>query len=152
MNTITIIGYILTFSSFIWMILYMIRSRSREYISYEIKNGAVCYRCKSDIRNKYDVNFFGVKEKKELCASCKRDDALSEVIDKYSWYRKIDFGEEKWNKAFIWLSVIAVFFNCVNMFVNGLNIIGGFSLFTAQSIFYFRYLAISRKKEKTQSN
>ena len=155
MSTITIIGHILTFSSMIWTVLFFIKSRSREYISHEIKHGHICYRCKNKIKEPdyWSGNF--EEGKPELCVACKRDDALRVVVSGHryllSYFRKIDFTDKKWSNYFTYLSIIAVLFNVCNLFFSGLNIVGGACLFLAQFMFYRRFMAITRKKE-TQSN
>lgn len=139
------IGYILTFGSMGWMALYMFQSRRREYCTLEIKSGEICYRCKSHIRK---VDYWSDKHSKQLCKSCKRDDSLGDVIGKKRL--TIDFTQEKWSKTFLIFNLSAILFNVINIFLPGLNIIGGLCLFIGQSFFYFRFMALTRKK--TQSN
>lgn len=155
MSTITIIGHFLTFASMFWMILYFINVKNREFISHEIKLGTVCYRCKTKIK---ELDYWTIDKndnKRELCVSCKRDDALKTVMNKkdkiLSYLDKIDFTDNKWSRYFLYFSVSAVIFNFGNLFLSGLNIVGGLCLFLGQALFYHRYMSITRKKE-TQSN
>jgi hypothetical protein len=135
----------------VWMALYFLKSKGREYIQLELKHGFVCYRCKTKIKE-MDYLLIDKIEKPELCVSCKRNDALSTVMGKkLSFLSRIDFTHVRWSTYFTYLSILSVVFNIANLYLPGIIILGGLCLFIGQSLFYYRFMAITRKKE-TQSN
>lgn len=149
MSIFTIIGHLFTFGAMFWLVLYLFKSRKREYCSIEIKTGQICYRCKCHIKTLDYWNGDYKDSPKQLCTSCKRDDSLNEVMNKSPLKLNFDITDDKWSKRFLALNLVAVVFNVINLFIPGMNLIGGICLFIAQAFFYYRFMAITRKK--TQS-
>lgn len=151
MSIIVLIGHILTYCSLFWTILFFVNSKKREFVTFEIKTGELCFRCKSktEIVKNWSV-FDRDLNNKTLCKACKRDDALNSVFSKRNFLKDFDITDDKWQKIFLPLNLVAIAFNAANIFIPGLNLIGGLFLFTAQFCFYYRFMQMTRKK--TQSN
>lgn len=137
---INLIGLILTFLSSYWLILYFIKMKKRKSVVYDVERGYRCYKCKCEI----EENAFSlVTPNKTMCKSCKRDDALSEVVGNNFKLFKFDLSDKKWSRVHMILSICAVVFNLLNLFLPGMNIVGGSCLFVGQAIFYFRFMSMS---------
>jgi len=148
---ISLISISLTLSSMIFLILPVFLKR--ESISFGIKNGDICYRCKSDIESPISRWYidpltgeisFNEQMVETLCKSCERDTKLDSVLS----IKKeiIIFGTKKAVRIQQITILCSVPFNVLSMIFRPLSIIGGLLLFIGMYLSYKNYLATTRKK------
>lgn len=137
-------------SSMIFLILPIFLKR--ESISFGIKNGDICYRCKSDIESPIsrwyidpltgEINFN--EQMETLCKSCERDTKLDSVLS----IKKeiIIFGTKKAVRIQQIITLSSVPFNVLSMIFRPFSIIGGLLLFIGTYLSHKNYLATTRKK------
>lgn len=147
---ISLISISLTLSSMIFLILPIFLKR--ESISFGIKNGDICYRCKSDIESPIsrwyidpltgEINFN--EQMETLCKSCERDTKLDSVLS----IKKeiIIFGTKKAVRIQQIITLSSVPFNVLSMIFRPFSIIGGLLLFIGTYLSHKNYLATTRKK------
>ena len=124
----------------------------RESISFGIKNGDICYRCKSDIESPIsrwyidpltgEINFN--EQMETLCKSCERDTKLDSVLS----IKKeiIIFGTKTAVRIQQIITLSSVPFNVLSMIFRPFSIIGGLLLFIGSYLSHKNYLATTRKK------
>ena len=124
----------------------------RESISFGIKNGDICYRCKSDIESPIsrwyidpltgEINFN--EQMETLCKSCERDTKLDSVLS----IKKeiIIFGTKTAVRIQQIITLSSVPFNVLSMISRPFSIIGGLLLFIGTYLSHKNYLATTRKK------
>ena len=151
MVTFSLVGSFLCLLSVFWPVLIIIQKKKREYISYEMDNGIICYSCKERIEYDDTSNQWPPSTKRELCLQCKRDKALDSVLEEKHTHIFDVINNKNWKYIFIYTSLFAVLIQVSNIFIhNGIvGFIGGTIVFTVQLFNYinFRY----NTKKKTQS-
>jgi hypothetical protein len=140
------ISFFITMSSMIFVFLYAIQSRNREYISYHLKKGMKCYSCKSDIESvMYD---FSDAENYRQCKSCYRESQLNSVLKK-PFISKRFIISNKFSMIGLGCNMISASLNLLSISVwKPLGIIGSLFLFMGMTIFYIHYISISKKIDK----
>jgi hypothetical protein len=153
---ISLIGTFITFGSLFWLALLMSKSKSREGISWLINHGEICNVCNEDIIRESDASHqLDVWEsaKPTTCTACKRDQALSEVLDKKVFNPLTIVTSDRWRYIFLILCLSSVFLQASNLFFKSgyLGLLGGILLFLGQMGNYYNFMKTTRPK-KTQSN
>jgi len=148
--TISLIGTFITFSSLFWVVLLMYKTKSREGISWSIKHGQICNVCNEDIIR--EDGEIWEESKPTTCTACKRDQALSEVLDKKGFNLLSIVKSDKWQTIFLALCLSSVFLQASNLFFKSgyLGLLGGILLFLGQMGSYYNFMKTTRPK-KTQS-
>lgn len=148
---ISLISISLTLSSMIFLILPVFLKR--ESISFKIRTGDICYRCKSDIESPISRWYidpltgeisFNEQMVETLCKSCERDTKLDSVLSTKK--EIIIFGTKKAVRIQQITILCSVPFNVLSMIFRPLSIIGGLLLFIGMYLSYKNYLATTRKK------
>lgn len=140
------------------MIIPFIIRKKRDSISFRLKSGDICYRCKSDIVDSSDPDFmvwnpqtgevYPGHHQQRLCKSCERDIKLNVVIKNKK--ENIIFGTNKSFHIQTILLLSSVPFNGLSVVFRPLSIIGSILLFIGMYFFYKNYMATTRSK-KVQS-
>ena len=91
--------------------------RKTKYVTIDLRNGEMCYCCKSKIemdRNDVLYNMLNNKTNYQICKSCKRDEKLDEIVSysKLSKLNKFKFFllSEKYDKFARYLLFVLVIF------------------------------------------
>ena len=139
------LGLFFTLVSIVIYIVYLIRIRKRESISWLIESGKICYGCKENIVDSDDITV-NVKGKK-LCASCQRDSKLEEIIE-----TKISKIIRRFNnldlfKLYITLVSISIGLNITSFWVRSLSTFGSFFLMMSAFSLYYGLMKNSRPKK-----
>ena len=137
---ISLIGSLISISSLFWSTLLLYKMRSRENISWLIKDGVICRICKEDNESHQYL---------AVCAACKRDQTLSEVLGKKIFNPLSFVASDNWRFVFFTMSILSVFLQSINLFLkNGyFGLVGGSLLFFAQMGNYYNFMKISRPKK-----
>lgn len=141
---ISLVGSLVSISSLFWLVLLHFKMRSRENISWLIKDGRICRICKEDNESQQYLS---------VCTACKRDQNLSEVLGKKIFNPLSFVASDNWRFLFFTMSILSVFLQSINLFLKNeyFGLAGGLLLFFAQMGNYYNFMKISRPK-KTQSN
>lgn len=145
------IGLLLVLSSMIFLIIIQFKRKKRDDISYRIKYGEICYRCKSDINIDSETawrNLIEDKPNKSLCESCKREDSLNTILNRGKLY--IDFSDKKMNRIAIIFGIASMILNISGMWYKSIGFFGGICLFIDLWISYKYFMATSRKKVQSK--
>jgi hypothetical protein len=112
---------ILSLLPFIFITYYMIMLRKTKYVTMDLRNGEMCYCCKSKIemdRNDILYNILNNKANYRICRSCRRDEKLDKIVNssklsKLNKFKLFLLSEEydKIAKYLLFLLVILVFFD-----------------------------------------
>jgi hypothetical protein len=123
--------------------------RSRENISWLIKDGVICRICKEDIIREIDASHFWIIANPTTCTACKRDQTLSEVLGQKIFNPLSFVSSDNWRFVFFTMSILSVFLQSINLFLkNGyFGLVGGLLLFFAQMGNYYNFMKISRPKK-----
>jgi hypothetical protein len=123
--------------------------RSRENISWLIKDGRICRICKEDIIRESDASHIWIIANPTTCTACKRDQNLSEVLGKKIFNPLSFVASDNWRFVFFTMSILSVFLQSINLFLkNGyFGLAGGSLLFFAQMGNYYNFMKISRPKK-----
>lgn len=124
-----------------------INIRKREPISWMIKSGYVCYKCKEDIVDLNTSDYDVVKEK-TLCASCERDSKLEEIIEE----SKINKTKRKFNslnffKIYFILVALSLILNLTSIWIKPISGLGSFFLMLSSFSFFYDSMRNSRPKK-----
>lgn len=106
---------------FIFITYYMVMLRKTKYVTMDLRNGEMCYCCKSKIEmDRSDVmyNILNNVTNYRICKSCQRDEKLDEIVNhsKLSKLNKFKFfllseRYDKIAKYLLFSLVILVFFD-----------------------------------------
>jgi hypothetical protein len=112
---------ILSLLPFIFITYYMIMLRKTKYVTMDLRNGEMCYCCKSKIemdRNDILYNILNNKANYRICRSCRRDEKLDKIVNssklsKLNKFKLFLLSEEydKIAKYLLFSLVILVFFD-----------------------------------------
>ena len=149
---ISLIGSLISISSLFWLTLLLFKMRSRENISWLIKDGVICRICREDIIREIDDSHqldVWVITKPTTCTACKRDQTLSEVLGQKIFNPLSFVASDNWRFVFFTMSILSVFLQSINLFLkNGyFGLVGGLLLFFAQMGNYYNFMKISRPKK-----
>ena len=121
------IGFLMTLSSLVFMGITAFMMRKRKYISYYIKTGEACYKCKEKIPVPNDYWMLDdSKKKRTLCVSCKREESLDSVLKKR--HLNIDYTSEKFRKITMCFSLVSVVLNSISIWIKVFSLFGGICL------------------------
>ena len=137
------ISLFFTISSMFFILLYVIKSRKREFVSRGIDNGSICYKCKNDIE---DEDFWKMNYSPQLCKSCERDKKLGSVLNSNTVNNLFKY-RKNWFKITIVFNILSMFFNLLSIYSKIFRPFGGICLFRSMGYFYISYISMSRKKK-----
>lgn len=78
------ISFLFTIIPFVFIIYYVIMISNTKYVSLDLKNGEMCYCCKSKIELDRAVvlsNMINNRTNYSICKSCQRDEKLDEIVN-----------------------------------------------------------------------
>jgi hypothetical protein len=130
MIIVSLIGFLMNLSSLVFMGITTLLMRKRKYITYDIKTGEACYKCKEKIPVPDGYWMLDdTKKKRTLCASCKRGESLDYVLEKR--HLDIDYTSDKFRKIGMYFSLVAIVLNSISIWIKVFAIFGGICLLTS---------------------
>jgi hypothetical protein len=147
---INLIGTLASIVSVFCLLILLFKMKSREYLSWMIKEGRVCKICKEDNELYQPLRHLPPFKNEVVCAACKRDQSISEVLGKTSLNPLSFLTSSNWSSIYLILIILSVFIQFINLIFHKSGYFGLFGglllLLFAQIGNYYNFMKMSRPK------
>lgn len=145
----SLLSALVSILSIYYVILFVILCRKRENISFKLKSGQTCYKCKEDLHDTKYFDEYGDVIKDDdnfvLCLKCLRENRVNQFLEKENSI-KYFYGSKKSIRMSTACSILGMILQIIGIWSTPIQFLGSTMLMFNMFLLYKNQLTLSRKR------